>query len=284
MVEEIFGRKLENILADAQYIDTRINITKIAVDLLKPNPYQARIDYPEDEIEQLAQSIKNNGLLEPILVRKKGDFYEIIAGHRRFMAVKKLGLKEIEVKILNISDAKLCEVSLVENLERKDLNPLERANGYKKLIDIFGYTQEQVAKIFNISPSAVSYSLKLLTLPPAIKEYLTRGNLSEGHAKLLLSITDISQQLSLAQRVINENLSVRDLEELLATIKPERKSKIQRQKSSIPLELQQFQVKLSTKFNTKAIIKLNNKTNTGSIILKFFNSKHFNEIIDQLLK
>lgn len=284
MVEGRFGRKLDSILADAQFVDTVTSLTKIPVNLIKPNPYQARTDYSESEITQLAQSIKENGLLEPILVRKNGEFYEIIAGHRRFLAIKQLGLQEVEVKIMNISDAKLCEVSLVENLERKDLNPLERANGYRKLIDIFGYTQEQIARIFNISPSSVSYSLKLLTLPNPIKDYLTRGNLSEGHAKLLSSITDTTKQLELAQRVVTEDMSVRRLEELLADIKPTQKTKRGSKKTTLSLELQDLQSKLCNKFNTKAQIKINNKTNSGVIIIKFFDTKHLNEILDKMLQ
>ncbi len=284
MVEARFGRKLESILADAQFIDTRTNLTKIPINLIKPNPYQARSDYSESEIIQLAQSIKENGLLEPILVRKNGEFYEIIAGQRRLLAVKRLGWQEIEVKILNVSDAKLCEVSLVENLERKDLNPLERANGYKKLIDIFGYTQEQIAKIFNISPSSVSHSLKLLTLPTPIKDYLTRGNLSEGHAKLLCSIQDPAQQIHFAHLVVKEDLSVRKLEELLADIKTTQKPKHPSKKSTLSLELQDLQTKLSNKYNTKIQIKINNKTNSGTIIIKFFNTNHLNEILDKMLQ
>lgn len=284
MAEERFGRKLDSILADAQFVDTRSNLTKVPISLVKPNPYQARIDYSESEITQLAQSIKENGLLEPILVRKNGEFYEIIAGQRRFLAVKQLGLRDVEVKILNISDAKLCEVSLVENLERKDLNPLERANGYRKLIDIFGYTQEHIAKIFNVSPSAISHSLKLLNLPTTVKEYLTRGNLSEGHAKLLSSITDTIQQIQLAQRVVAEDISVRQLEALLTTVRITQKPKNVNKKSTLPLELQELQSKLSSKYNTKVQIKTDSKISSGMIVFKFFDTKHFNDIIDNLLK
>lgn len=284
MVEGGFGRRLEDILSDVQFPGKRGGLTMVGIHLLKPNPYQVRVEYSDSEIEQLARSIKENGLLEPILVRQNGDFYEIIAGHRRFKALQKIGMKEVEVKILSVSDAKLCEVSLVENLERKDLNPIERATGYRKLIDIFGYTQEQIAKIFNISPSSVSYSLKLLTLPPQIKEFLTRGNLSEGHAKLLLSIDDVSKQLQLAQRVIDENMSVRELEMLLSTLRTNRHRTKLKAQSTLPLELQELQSKLSTKFDTKTHIKFYGKSGAGLIILKFFDSKHFNELIDKLLK
>ncbi len=284
MEEERFGRRLESILEDAKYTKRPAEVSKVSVSLIKPNPYQARIEYKEEEILQLAESIKRNGLLEPILVRKKDNYYEIIAGERRFMAIQKLGLPDVEVKILNVNDAKLCEISLIENLERKDLNPIERANGYRKLIDLFGYSQEEIARIFNVSPAVVSNALRLLSLPTEIKEYFSRENFTEGHARVLLSIKDTSKQLELAKRVIEENLSVRQLEDLILK-NSLKQSKIQKfKKSQLPLELQEVQVKLSNSYNTKVKINYNSKTKTGYIQIKFFDEKHLNEILEKLLK
>ncbi len=234
MGEEKFGRKLESILEDAKYTTINYEVTSVSVSLIKPNPYQARNKFDDEEISQLAESIKNNGLLEPILVRKKGEYYEIIAGERRFRAIQKLGLPYIEVKILNISDAKLCEISLVENLQRKDLNPIERANGYRKLIDLFQYSQEQIAKIFNVSPAVISNALRLLSLPSQIQEYFSRENFTEGHARLLLSLKDTAKQIEYANRVISDNLSVRQLEDIISRITSKQPKKSQPKRSSLP--------------------------------------------------
>ncbi|RLB00690.1 MAG: chromosome partitioning protein ParB [Deltaproteobacteria bacterium] len=182
------------------------------VEELSPNPFQPRRDLGEEALEELARSIEQKGLLQPLLVRRKGEGYEIIAGERRWRAAQRAGLKRVPVILKEASDQEVLEMALVENLQRQDLNPLEEAEAYKRLMEEFGYTQEEVARRVGKDRSSVANTLRLLKLPPEVKEALREGRITAGHARALLAAGSPQEQLRLYQKVLREGLTVRDVE------------------------------------------------------------------------
>ena len=176
------------------------------------------------KLEELAESIKKHGVIQPVLVRKDGKGFELVAGERRFRAAKLAKLKKIPVVVSNISDVQSLEIAILENIQREDLNPLEVAKGYQRLKDEFGYTQEAVAKSVGKPRSSVANSLRLLTLSPKIQDEIDKGAISEGHAKVLLSVDGVKAE-QLLMRIISENLSVRDLEKQITESSPQTSKK-----------------------------------------------------------
>ncbi len=186
----------------------------LALKDLKPNKAQPRKHFDEDALNELADSIKQNGILQPILVRKVEKGYEIVAGERRYQAAKLAGLEEVPVVIREISDNEVFQLALIENLQRADLNPIEEAQGYKKLINDNGFTQEELGKILSKSRSAIANTLRLLDLPVEIQDLMAEGKLTAGHARAILAVPTEDGRLRLSQKVIDENLTVRQTEKL----------------------------------------------------------------------
>lgn len=209
------GKGLSSLITEANAETGRPKKTEtLALSKLKPNKNQPRKQFNETELSELADSIRQNGILQPLLVRKKGEAYEIVAGERRYQAAKQAGLKEIPVIIREISDEEVFKLALIENLQRSNLTPIEEARGYQELIKKDGLTQEQLSKIISKSRSAITNTLRLLDLPDEIQEYMVLGTLSAGHARAILAVVGEEERLKLAQKVISENLSVRQTENL----------------------------------------------------------------------
>ncbi|EPD78718.1 MULTISPECIES: ParB/RepB/Spo0J family partition protein [Atopobiaceae] len=209
------GKGLSSLITEANAETGRPKKTEtLALSKLKPNKNQPRKQFNETELSELADSIRQNGILQPLLVRKKGEAYEIVAGERRYQAAKQAGLKEIPVIIREISDEEVFKLALIENLQRSNLTPIEEARGYQELIKKDGLTQEQLSKIISKSRSAITNTLRLLDLPDEIQEYMVLGTLSAGHARAILAVVGEEGRLKLAQKVISENLSVRQTENL----------------------------------------------------------------------
>lgn len=209
------GKGLSSLITEANAETGRPKKTEtLALSKLKPNKNQPRKQFNEIELSELADSIRQNGILQPLLVRKKGEAYEIVAGERRYQAAKQAGLKEIPVIIREISDEEVFKLALIENLQRSNLTPIEEARGYQELIKKDGLTQEQLSKIISKSRSAITNTLRLLDLPDEIQEYMVLGTLSAGHARAILAVVGEEGRLKLAQKVISENLSVRQTENL----------------------------------------------------------------------
>ena len=187
---------------------------KLPIDKVKPNPNQPRTHFNESELAELSASIRENGVLMPLLVRKKGNSYEIIAGERRYQASKLAGLDEVPVIIKDVDDQKVLELALIENLQRSDLNPIEEAKGYKQLIKKSGMTQEALSKAVSKSRSAITNSLRLLDLPEEVQQLLFDGKLTAGHARAILAVPFEEQRIKLAEKVVKEGLSVRATENL----------------------------------------------------------------------
>jgi len=178
------------------------------------NPDQPRKSFDETQLSELSDSIKQNGVLQPILVRKKGNKYEIVAGERRYQASKLAGLKEIPAIIRDIDDAEVFQLALIENLQRSDLTPIEEARGYRQLLDTKGLTQEGLAKILSKSRSAIANTLRLMDLPQEVQDMMEEGQITAGHARAILAVPSEEGRIKLAQKVVAENLTVRQTENL----------------------------------------------------------------------
>lgn len=186
----------------------------VSIEKIHPNPNQPRTHFNETELEELSESIREHGVLQPLLVRKKGDEFEIIAGERRYQASKIAGLSELPVIIKDVDDQKMLELALIENLQRSDLNPIEEAKGYRQLIKASGMTQEALSKAVSKSRSAITNSLRLLDLPERVQELLFEGKLTAGHARAILAVPFEEQRIKLAEKVVADGLSVRATENL----------------------------------------------------------------------
>lgn len=210
------GENFESIFDDDGLFGAEENIApqKLKISEIEPNKKQPRKTFSEEGLNALAESILEHGIIQPLTVRPYGDVYQIVAGERRWRAAKIAGLKEVPVRIMELSDEQTMQIALIENLQREDLNPIEEALGYQQLIDTFRMTQEDVAKRVGKARSSVANSLRLLSLPDEVKIMVRDGALSAGHSKVLTGIPDPGRQNLLAMRVVNEGLSVRTLEKL----------------------------------------------------------------------
>jgi len=188
---------------------------EVDLDLLSPNPFQPRLHFDETKLEELAQSIRANGLIQPILVRKAGARYEIIAGERRWRAAQRAGLLKVPVVVREVADDKLLQVALIENIQREDLNPIDEAIAYRRLLDEFHLTQEDLAQSVGKDRSSIANALRLLKLPEEAKAHVASGALSMGHARALLGVEQEAALLDLMGKVMADNLSVRDTERLV---------------------------------------------------------------------
>lgn len=209
------GRGLGSLMGEAQSeTGYTAEESTLPIEIIKPNPDQPRKHFSESELAELSDSVRENGVLQPLLVRKKGTSYEIIAGERRYQASKLAGLTEVPVIIKDVDDQKMLELALIENLQRSDLNPIEEARGYKQLINKSGMTQEALSKAVSKSRSAITNSLRLLDLPEPVQEFLFDGKITAGHARAILAVPFEDQRIKLAEKVVNEGLSVRATEKL----------------------------------------------------------------------
>ena len=249
---------------------TIVNITKV-----EPNRDQPRKNFDEDALEELAESIKQYGLLQPILVQDRKTYYEIIAGERRWRASKKAGLKEVPVIIRNYSEQEIVEISLIENIQREDLNPYEKALGIRNLMDKYGLTQEEVSKRIGKSRSAVSNTVRILNLAPDVLELVKEGKLSEGHCKALAAITDQKRQYEMAIRMIERGESVRQAEQKNLRAKKEKylDPKYKMLYDDIEDRFQGF-------FGTK--VKLDQGKRKGKIIIEYNGNSDLERILDLL--
>ena len=230
--------------------ETLVNITKV-----EPNREQPRKNFDEDSLEELAESIKQFGLLQPILVQDRKDYYEIIAGERRWRAAKKAGLKEIPVIIKNLTQQEIVEISLIENIQREDLNPIEEALAYKRLLTEFNLKQDEVADRVSKSRTAVTNSMRLLKLCDEVQQMIINDMISTGHTRALIGIEDPEQQYTIAQRIFDEKMSVREVEKLVKNLgRPEKIKKPVVSDKSLEVIYQDIEEKLKQKLSTKVSI------------------------------
>jgi ParB family chromosome partitioning protein len=209
------GRGLSALIPDAPAPATQERALDVDIDLLQPNKFQPRTQMDDGRIEELARSIRSNGVIQPIVVRKAENGYEIVAGERRWRASQRAGLLKVPVVVRDIPDDRLLAAALIENIQREDLNPIEEAHAYRRLGDEFGLTQEQIAESVGKDRSSVANYVRLLRLPPEVRDHVGGRTLSMGHARALLSLPDAESQLRVSHEVVQKGLSVRDTEALV---------------------------------------------------------------------
>lgn len=253
-------------------------VMKISMNLIKANDNQPRKSFDEEKIEQLAESIREHGIVQPIVLKKEGSTYTIVAGERRWRASKSIGLKEIPAVIMELSDKQVLEISLIENIQREDLNPIEEALAFKKLIEEFKLTQEELSKRIGKSRTAVTNCLRLLNLDSRVQEYLIDGVISEGHGRTLLSVDNKDLQYTLAQTIIDEGLNVRDTEKLIKNLGKEKQNKGVEKKGNIYYN--DIKDKLESYFGTK--VSLIDKKNKGKIEIEYYSEDDLQRILEIL--
>lgn len=259
--------------------ETIVKITQV-----EPNREQPRKNFDEDALQELADSIKQFGLLQPILVQDRKTYYEIIAGERRWRAAKLAGLKEVPVIIRDYTDQEIVEISLIENIQREDLNPIEEAQAYKRLLTEFNLKQDEVAERVSKSRTAVTNSMRLLKLCDEVQQMIIDDMLSTGHARALISIEDPEQQYMLAQKIFDEKLNVRDVEKLVKNLnKAEKPKKEILEDKSLEIIYQDVEEKLKQSLGTK--VEISSKGNgSGKIEIEFYNHDDLERIIELLSK
>ncbi len=273
--------------APLQEIPVDQRIWKIGIDKLKPSAFQPRTHFDKDKLNELAQSIKESGLLQPIIARKSGVGFEIIAGERRWRAAQLAGLHEVPVLIKTYDDKKTLELAIIENVQREDLNPIEEAEAYSRLMDEFQLTQQQVAEKVGKDRATVANALRLLVLPRPVREKLVAGLISAGHAKVLLGLSDEQKIIKLAGQIESQGLSVRKLEKLVNAAKLEKAELA----GTDPLASKAFvrdrlikdlEEKLQKKLGTKITIESNSE-GKGKIQIAFYSDDQLNSILDRML-
>ena len=279
MIPNIVGETKEK-KAPAAASEPKSGETIVKITKVEPNREQPRKLFDEDALQELADSIKQFGVIQPILVQDRKDYYEIIAGERRWRAAKLAGLKEVPVIIKNYTEREIVEISLIENIQREDLNPIEEAQAYKRLLNEFNLKQDEVAERVSKSRAAVTNSLRLLKLSDRVQQMVIDEMISTGHARALLAIEKEEDQYLLAQRIFDEKLSVRDIEKIVKNYgKPE---KVKKEKNkALEIIYRDIEEQLKQKLSTK--VAVNSKGDgAGKIEIEFYNHDDLERLLDVL--
>lgn len=279
MRKRALGKGLEALIPAKDKAVFQEGYRMVSIQDIKPNPYQPRAKIQEPEIKDLILSIKEKGVIEPLIVRREDEKFVLAAGERRLRAAQLAGLKEVPVVIRDLTNQELLEIGLIENLHRKDLDPIEEANAYDELNKKFGLTHDQIAALVGKDRSTITNTLRLLTLPKKIRNYLRSGKLSQGHARTLLSIEDEIKMLQIAERIVKEEISVRAAEALVKRLQRKPRILPGPEKSANLLILED---ELSKLLHTKVTIDW--KKNKGSITIHCFSLEDFTRIYEILKK
>ena len=271
-IKKGLGRGLSSLIGETK---AKININKVSISDLVSNKFQPRKTFDEDSLQNLTNSIKERGIIQPIIVRKSSDDsskYEIIAGERRWLSAQKAGLHEVPVVVTNVDDLKSLEFAIIENVQRSDLNAVEEALGYQRLIDDFSYDQEKVAQFIGKSRSHIANFLRLLSLPKSVLKLIETQKLTPGHAKILVGL-DNSQFV--ANKIVEKNLSVRQSENFVKIFKTKKYS----HKRAKDANLQVLETSIREKIGLNVLIK-NKKNNSGSLLLEYKDLDQLNKIVE----
>jgi ParB family transcriptional regulator, chromosome partitioning protein len=268
------GKGLGALIPEELIKEEKQNQLMISINLIKSNEDQPRKMFDDEKIAELSQSIKEHGIIQPIILNRSGKEYIIIAGERRWRAAKLLGLKKVPAVIMDLSEKNILEISLIENIQRQDLNPIEEAIAYKKLLTDFNLTQEELSQRIGKSRTAISNTIRLTNLCDAVKQYLIEEVISEGHGRVLLSIEDEKLQCEIAQKVIDENLSVRELENIIKNINSKKKEKTREINPYYKDITEKLQDYLGTKVN------ISNKNNKGKIEIEYYSNEDLERILE----
>lgn len=277
---ETLEEEKENIQRDRT--ERRRRETTLRVSQIEPNRSQPRKTFDEDALEELADSIRQYGLIQPIMVQKRDGYYEIIAGERRWRACMKAGLKEVPVIIREYDDQKIMELSLIENLQREDLNPMEEARAYKRLMEEFGLTQEEIAGRVSKSRPVIANALRLLKLDERVQAMVEQGEISMGHARALASVLIPEEQYLIALKIMEEHLTVRDTEKIIKNIGkvPKKKEPVQKDES-LERIYRELENRLKSSLGTKVAIHTRG-TGGGKVEIDFYTAEDLEKIIDRI--
>jgi len=289
MAERKLGRGLDGLMDAATHqpipaLSTDLAAIKgsastLPVSAMDPNPYQPRQGMEASELESLKASILEHGVLQPIVVRRKGDRFQVIAGERRMRAAQSAGLTEIPVIIREASDDDMLELALVENLQREDLDPIEKATSFKAYLDRTHRTQETASMRLGLDRSTLSNIIRLLELPQEIQAMLRTGLLAMGHARAILSVDSPKRQIDIAERVVREGLSVRQVERLAG---PAPAAKRKGKRAAKGADIRDLEAKLREAFGTKVLVEEGHKPGTGRIVIEFYSHEDLERIMGRL--
>jgi ParB family transcriptional regulator, chromosome partitioning protein len=282
MERRVLGRGI-NALIPPREIDASEHTEKIVflkMEQVQPNPFQPRKEFDPQSLDELTQSIREKGIIQPVLVRRRGDIYELIAGERRFRAAKSLGINEIPAIIKNVDDEESLEISLIENIQRQELNPIEEAHAYQYLIDKFGLTQESVSDVVGKARVTITNTLRLLKLPMEVQDEIKNGRISYAHGRVLLEIDDANRQRHLAQEIISKGLSVRELEVIVKKVRPHSTKHKAAKERDVSLEAKEEA--LQHIFGTK--VRIVRQRKRGNVQIEFYSSEDMDRVINILLQ
>ena len=254
----------------------------VDINRVEPDKNQPRKNFNEDELNELCDSIKNHGVLEPLIVQDKKTYLKIVCGERRWRAAKMAGLKKIPVLIKDLTDKEAAEISLIENIQRKDLNPIEEAQGYKRLIDEYGYKQDEIAEKVSKNRTTIANAMRLLKLDERVQQMLIDEKLTSGHARCLLSVADKNKQFQLAEEIFDKELNVRAVEKLIKDLgKVKEKKDKEPTDAQLELAFRALEERLKNALGTKVSISSKDKTK-GAIEIEFYSQQELDDMVDHL--
>lgn len=285
MSRKVLGKGLSALIAQDAVIKNE-SVTEIDIDLIDPNPDQPRSRFPEENLNELAQSIKNNGIIQPIIIRENKNRYEIVAGERRWRAAQKAGLQKVPVVVKDVADDKLLELALIENIQRQELNAVEEAKAYRKLVDTIGLTQEMIAERVGKNRTVITTFLRLLKLPDEVQKLIEEEKITAGHGRALLMTDDAEAQKRLANMIIEMSLSVREAEKAVKRIKRDNGKIIekQKQKPQIDANTKAAETKLKRHLGTNVTILPDGNGTGGKIHIEYYGESDLDRIYKIILK
>ena len=277
MRKKVLGRGLEALIPRdiKENVSASEKVINLKVDEIAPNPHQPRQVFGENELQELAESIRENGILQPIVVRRSGSGYELVAGERRLRASRILELKEIPALVRDIDDENTLKLALLENLQREDLNPLEKAAGFKALKEELGVSTAEIARSLGKGRSTIANTIRLLKLPEEIRTMINRGSLTEGHARAILAIEGDSEKVKAAKRVVSEKLTVRDLEK-----GSQSRGRKKSRRREVDPELRALEERLEIHLGTKVDIRPGKKG--GVIRVRYYSNEQFEGVLENM--
>jgi ParB family chromosome partitioning protein len=283
MNRKALGRGLGALLSSDRTIDLGAEPSEVDIDAIVPGPMQPRTIFDEAALESLAESIKTHGVVQPLLVRRRGEGFELIAGERRWRAAKMAGLSRVPVLVKDVADQNLLEIALIENIQREDLNPIEEAQAYKRLIENVGLTQEALATRIGRDRSYITNYLRLLKLPPDLQQLVIEGRLSTGHARTILGLTQADLQRRLARQVLEDGLSVRATEILVQKASADKPPRAPRVTQTVDPNVRAAETKLRRALGTQVRIVRMGGEGRGKVEISFYNAQDLDRIYDLLI-
>ena len=278
MEKKALGRGIGALIPEKEFEQKGPSIIYINIDKIKPSPFQPRKDFDDEQLADLAQSVKEKGVIQPVLARRRGENYEIIAGERRLRVAKLLGFKELPVIIKDVDDKGSLELALIENIQRENLNPIEEAYAYKHLIEKFNVTHDEISEVMGKARVSITNILRLLKLPHEIQQYLKKSILSFAHGRALLEIEEANLQRRLAQDAVSKGLSVRELENLVKTFRKKAPKRSMKQSAGREPYISVFEEELQRALATK--IRITKRSKRGHILIDFYSKEDLERIVN----